>query len=98
MNWNRFSTIKLIILGLALASLLLAGCGKQLTEADVAYAGPILDNILAGIAERDYEKFSRDFSQKMKEAVARADFQSMLDTLDEKLGSYQERSFSSATQ
>ncbi len=78
--------------------MLLPGCSSGLKESDVAYAGPVLDNILRGIAEKDYGKFSRDFSAKLKEAVKEEDFYSLVTTLNTKLGEYQARSFSNAGQ
>ncbi len=96
MSWNSLARIGLAVTMLGLAAMLLTGCSKGLSEAEVAYAGPMLDNILAGIAERDYDKFARDFSPRMKEAVKQADFDSLVTTLEAKLGEYEARSFTSA--
>lgn len=96
MNWNGFSKIRLILLAIVLPGMLLTGCGKGLAESDVSYAGPMLDNILAGIAARDYDKFSKDFSERMKEGIPEEDFHSLVTTLEAKLGTYEGRSFDSA--
>lgn len=99
MNWNCSSRIKFVMMMvIAISGMLLTGCGKELSETDVPYAGPMLDNILEGIADQDYEKFSKDFSPNMKESVKENDFQALVATLDTKLGEYEERSFSNATQ
>src|SRR5512138_3761312 len=97
MSWNCSSRIKFAVMVIiAILSSLLPGCSRGLNESDVAYADPMLDNILEGIATRDYAKFSKDFSEKMKEAIKENDFDSLITTLDTKLGEYEGRSFSSA--
>lgn len=98
MSSRHSSKARLVLVAAFLAGLFLAGCSKGLTESDVSYAGPVLDNILEGIAERDYEKFSRDFSERMKEAVPPDDFDAMVTTLETRLGTYAGRSFTNATQ
>ena len=79
-----------------LANLFLAGCGAKLQEADVAYARPILDNIIEAIRERDYGKFSKDFSEKMKAGLPEKDFDELAAKMDRDLGEYEERNFTSA--
>ncbi len=96
MRLNYLSRINIVMLMLVVLSMLLTGCGKGLSEADVAYAGPMLDSILEGIAARDYSQFTKDFSQKMKDAIQQDDFDELVATLDTKLGEYQARSFTSA--
>ena len=79
-----------------LAGLLLGGCGKPLEEADVMYAGPMLDTILEGIRVGDYDQFSRDFSEAMKDSIGEEDFPAIVADLHAKLGDYEGRSFTSA--
>lgn len=95
---NRSSKIGLVMIVIVSLSMLSAGCGKKLTETDVPYAKPMLDNILAGIAEKDYSKFSKDFSEPMKTGIQEDDFHAMVTTLESKLGEYESRSFTNATQ
>jgi len=76
--------------------LLAAGCSRGLDESQVPYADSMLENILEGIAEQDYGKFSSDFNENMKDAVKEDDFHSLIATLDETCGEYEGRSFSSA--
>ncbi len=98
MSRNYLWRIKFVMTTIAILGMLLTSCGSGLSESDVAYAGPMLDNILQGIAEKDYGKFSRDFSEKMKDTVKEEDFYSLVTTLNTKLGEYQARSFSNAGQ
>jgi hypothetical protein len=81
----------------ALLCAVFPGCGRVISERDLPFAGDILDNVLAGIAERDYEKFSRDFSVAMKEAIAKEGFPSVLEDLEGKLGTFVGREFLSAS-
>ncbi len=97
MRREKASGIALAAVLTAAALMFFSGCGAKLQETDVPYAGPMLDTILDGIADGDYARFSRDFSAKMKAAVAEEGFFSTVAELNEKLGGYVERSFSSAT-
>lgn len=83
----------------ALLCTLSAGCSnaKKLTESDVSYAGPILDNILSGIKDKDYDKFSKDFSTTLKNAITKSKFEVLVDTLNSKIGDYNSRTFSGAS-
>ncbi|MGE5495941.1 MAG: DUF3887 domain-containing protein [Burkholderiales bacterium] len=97
--------MKKYILGLAALlalSTILTGCGGDspadgaLSAEDVAYAEPIVDNILAGIKDRDYAVFSRDFSDTMKTLMPEESLDSLADLLASKVGEYQSRSFAQA--
>ena len=95
MNKKKF--IKLVSLAMCvLAVVSLAGCAGKLSESDVSYAGPMLDNVLAGIKDKDYDSFSRDFSETMKTQITQDSFNSLVDSLQTQIGDYQERTFSSA--
>jgi hypothetical protein len=96
---------KYILLGLAALlalSVILAGCGGNSQEGgalnaeDVAYAEPIVDNILAGIKDRDYAVFSRDFSDTMKTLMPEDSLGSLAELLASKVGEYQSKSFAQA--
>jgi hypothetical protein len=87
----------LLLLMLMVAAVpLLAGCGKQMAEADVDYAAPMVDNLLVGIKDRDLQVFSKDMGSKMIAAFTQASFDSLADTLSTKIGDYQSRAFASA--
>jgi hypothetical protein len=78
-------------------SLLVSGCAKGLKESDVSYAGAMLDQVLAGIKDRDYAEFSKDFGPDMLSALPEDKFGALADNLESKIGDYQSRSFVSAT-
>ncbi len=67
-----------------------------ITEEDVAYAGPMTDNILVGIANNDYAVFSRDFSDTMKAAITKEGFDKLVSFLDTKIGEYKSKAFGQA--
>jgi hypothetical protein len=75
------------------------GCGKK-AEAPVdkekvlAYADPVVDNLLVGFNEGDYAKFSRDFDERMKSAIPEATFAQMRQDMVSKIGLYKSRTFS----
>ncbi len=95
---NRISPgrVRRLTASIVMTCLILCGCGKPLAEADVMYAGPMLDTILEGIRVGDFDQFSRDFSEEMKAAVGEADFPALVANLLAKLGSYEGRTFISA--
>lgn len=86
--------VLLVTMSVLLAAALLAGCGTK--EPD--YAGPMTENILSGIEQKDYTMFSRDFDDAMKAALPEDAFNSLVDLLSSKIGSYQSKSFGDATE
>jgi hypothetical protein len=76
--------------------LLMTGCTKKITESDISYAGPLLDNMLAGIKDMDYNVFAKDFDTKMAGAFTEDSFKTFADMLQTKIGDYQSRTFSAA--
>jgi len=70
-----------------------SGCDMPLAESDVPYVTPMLDNVLAGIAENDYGKFSKDFSEPMKAAMDAARFPETIAKLEGALGKYRNKTF-----
>ena len=94
---RKISTrLGLALTAMILAGMLLAGCGNRLNEADVSYAGPVIDNILQAIEAKDYGKFSQDFSEKMKAGIGEKNFSALAAKMEAKLGTYEEKSFMSA--
>lgn len=87
----------MILVMAMLAGALLSGCGKVMTESDVSYASPLLDNMLSGIKDKDYSEFSKDFGSEMKTAMTEEAFNTLVDTLNSKIGDYQSRTFGGAT-
>lgn len=58
-------------------------------SAVLEYGQPASENILEGLAARDYAQFSRDFSAEMKTGMDEAAFNELLTMLDNKLGTFQ---------
>ena len=86
-----------MLLAICMLSVSLAGCGsKGITESDVRYAGPMIDNVLAGIKDKNYAEFSRDFGDKVKDAITETSFNSLSDLLANKIGEYQSKNFGQA--
>lgn len=68
----------------------------QVTEADVPYASDMVDNMLAGIKEKDYAKFSKDFTDTMKSAMKEDSLNQLADMLSSKIGDYESKTFGQA--
>jgi hypothetical protein len=79
-----------------ISGMLLAGCAAGLKETDVSYAGPMLDQVLLGIKDRDYDAFSKDFGPEMKAAMTEDSFNQLADLLQTKVGDYESKQFASA--
>lgn len=79
----------------AVAGLSLTGCAG-LKESDVSYAGPMLDNILACIQDKDLSGFSKDFDDTLKKDYTEDVFNSFVSLLEEKIGGYESKSFEAA--
>ncbi|MEW6388593.1 MAG: DUF3887 domain-containing protein [Thermodesulfobacteriota bacterium] len=58
-----------------------------------AVAEPILDNLLAGFNAGDYAQYSRDFDTTLKEAISPKKFQQTRQTILNKMGKYEAKSF-----
>lgn len=98
MKKSVLAKIVLLLTIVLIAGTLLSGCGsKSLSEAEVSYTGPILENVLTGMKEDSYADFSRDFSDQMKAALTQENFITFKTTFDSKIGDYESKSFSGAT-
>ncbi len=93
--------MKTHILLAAAAALLLAGCSlikAPLTETRtlegtaeqqvLEYAAPKAEHVIAGLVSGDYESFSQDFDEAMKNGMNQDAFEELLDMFAAKLGSY----------
>lgn len=96
MKKNDQTTVITVTIAFAMSCLFLTSCEPRLTPADVAFAEPILDNILHSMKDRDYLKFSGDLSDAMKEAIEKIGFETMLVDSERSLGGYQGRKFKKA--
>lgn len=62
--------------------------GEELEEV-LAYAQSPAENLIEGLIARDYEQFSQDFSDSMKQGMNQKSFEDLLLMLDTKLGTFQ---------
>ncbi len=60
-------------------------------QAVLTYADPMVDNMLEGFGEGDYEKFSRDFTDGMKAGITWLQFKTTRLTLNSMYGAYESR-------
>lgn len=58
-----------------------------------AAADPILDNLLAGFNEGDYQKYSKDFDATLKESLPESRFKQVRGEILQKIGKYQSRKY-----
>ncbi|MEW6574459.1 MAG: DUF3887 domain-containing protein [Bacillota bacterium] len=57
----------------------------------MAYADPIVDNLLEGFNEGNYTKFSRDFDEQMKNGLPEPVFNQTRQLVTSKVGLYKSR-------
>jgi len=90
----------LLIITASLLLLVLAGCMfmPQVTTVEpeeqdeiLEISEPIADNLLDGMNANDYAAFSRDFDDKMREALDEDAFQELIQQFSGKIGAYQSR-------
>ncbi len=55
----------------------------------LAYAGPIADNILTSMRNKDFAAYEKDFDATMLQVSTQADFDTMLTNLSAQFGAYQ---------
>ncbi|HOK17942.1 MAG TPA: DUF3887 domain-containing protein [Caldisericia bacterium] len=84
--------IKIIIFLISLIITLNLSCSKIDVNEVREYADPMTENLLIGRNEKNYEKYSKDFSDKMKEAVSEDKFLESIDLIEGKIGKYIENS------
>jgi hypothetical protein len=90
---KTWRNILILSLALLLAAPALGGViGKDDQEIKAA-ADPILDNLLAGMNEGNYQQYARDFDDTLKDAIPEKKFSQTRTQILEKLGKYQSRSY-----
>lgn len=91
MKMVRISAIMILALALALP----AGADfVGQTDKDVQVAtDAILDNLLAGFNEGNYQKYSKDFDPTLKESLPEAKFTQVRTEILNKIGQYQSRKY-----
>ncbi|WP_125154317.1 DUF3887 domain-containing protein [Clostridium rectalis] len=95
---NKFIKKAIVVIGvLVIGGVLFSGCGKKMEEKNVSYAPIVLDNIIKSLEEKNYEKFSQNFSEEMKKAISKEKFEELVTLLNSKIGKYKEKTFVSAS-
>ena len=56
-------------------------------------ANKILDGILKGLEEKDYDAYTRDFTKEHKANISKKDFERQASALDEKVGVCEKRTY-----
>jgi hypothetical protein len=94
-----------LITVLALCWLNLASCRPQVKISSVTadelaqvqvYAEPMVENLIQTMLSRDYDKFSKDFNPTMHDVLAKSNFEEMMKTFDEKIGTCTQPKFDQA--
>lgn len=62
-------------------------------EEVMAIANPLLDNIIAGFAEDDYSKYSKDFDVTLKETITEKRFEEIREDIIKWIGNYLYREY-----
>jgi hypothetical protein len=88
-----FYGMMIILLGLGLAWPGLAVPLGQNDQEVQAAAKPVLDGLLSGFNEGDYQKYSQDFDDTLKEAISQKEFTRVRDKILKDLGKYQSRTY-----
>lgn len=79
--------------------LVLGGCSRKADvsvdqQSVLAYADPIVDNLLEGFNAGNYTKFSRDFDEQMKNGLPEPVFNQTRQQIVSKVGLYKSRTVS----
>lgn len=84
-----------IILSLVITTILLLGCvGQQQSLDDVKNtADKLTENMLAAMNENDYNRFSRDFDERMRADMDEAKYKSTIPAMTAKIGTYLSKEF-----
>ncbi|MCX8094721.1 MAG: DUF3887 domain-containing protein [Caldisericia bacterium] len=92
--------MKIITILLCFIITFLISCGTKIDIKKIReYADPMTENLLIGRNKRNYEIYSKDFSDEMKKAVTKEKFLENCNLIEGKIGKYIEQSkkFSLAT-
>jgi len=82
-----------IFITIFLLLLFIISCGTKIDVNKVReYADPMTENLLIGRNEKNYEKYSKDFSDEMKKAITKEKFIESVDLIEGKIGKYIEDS------
>jgi hypothetical protein len=91
MTWRKAAVFMvLFFLAATLAGADIIGTADQQVQ---AAADPIVDNLLAGFNEGDYQKYSKDFDPTLKESLPQSRFKQVRSEILQKIGKYQSRKY-----
>jgi hypothetical protein len=91
MTWRKAAVFMvLFFLAATLAGADIIGTADQQVQ---AAADPIVDNLLAGFNEGDYQKYSKDFDPTLKESLPESRFKQVRSEILQKIGKYQSRKY-----
>lgn len=79
-----------------IAALVLSGCsGTNQAEKQklISTADPVVENLMQGLNEENYKKFSQDFDDTMKKSLSETAFKATNDLVKQKIGNYVSKSF-----
>ena len=82
--------IKILIPAMILILTISFGCTKDIADVDEVrkYSDTMTENLLVGLSDGDYEKFSKDFDDEMKAAIPKESFGEFSSQIKEGLGEY----------
>ena len=81
----------LLAVALLVLSAMIISCSPPKPEPP--YASGITENVLTGLNQNDFAKFSQDFDEAMKKAFTEQAFAQTRDLLKSKVGDYQSKQF-----
>ncbi len=91
MTWRKAAVFMvLFFLAATLAGADIIGTADQQVQ---AAADPIVDNLLAGFNEGDYQKYAKDFDPTLKESLPQSRFKQVRSEILQKIGKYQSRKY-----
>jgi hypothetical protein len=82
--------IKILIPAMILILTISFGCTKDIADVDEVrkYSDTMTENLLVGLSDGDYEKFSKDFDDEMKGAIPKESSGEFSSQIKEGLGEY----------
>lgn len=90
MRWKGATSIFLmLVLALPVGADVIGKTDKEVQ----ALADSILDNLLAGFNEGNYQKYAKDFDPTLKESLPEKKFEQVRSEILNKIGTYQSRTY-----
>lgn len=88
---------KKMVIALLINVLLLSGCSAQPHSAEGVkkFADPMIENLLLGMNEDNYSRFSQDFDEQMKSNLNESQYKNTISPIKAKIGKYVSKEFGS---